>query len=114
MFTIEEVAALLEDSAAKLPHITGKPTGDDLERLRKILINLLQAVKLPGGNYVKGLITTEANYNAARTGRNFDHLDTLFKAYDPAIFSNAMTTNCMRAEREWTAKLLRQRLLFGR
>ena len=56
-------------------------------------------------------MTTKDDYKAVHAGSNFNRLDTLFEAYDPAIPSNATMTDRMRAEREGTAKLLCQRLL---
>ena len=96
---IKEVTALFKDRAAKLPPTTGKPTNDDLERLHELFRNLLQAVKIPGGNNTKGLITTKDDYKAAHTGSIFDRLDTPLEAYDPAILSNITKINCMQAER---------------
>ena len=61
MSTIKKINVLFKDGAAELLHIVGKPIYDCLERLHKILINLLEAVKLTGGTDAEGLITTEAD-----------------------------------------------------
>ena len=111
MSMIKEVTALFKDGAAKLPPINGKTTDYELERLQEILRNLLEPVKLPGGTYAKGLITTKANYQAAHAGATFDRLDMPLETYDPSIASDATMTDCMRAKCEWTAKILQQRLL---
>ena len=98
MSTIEEVTALFKDRESEMPPITGKPTNDDLGRLRYILSNLLQAVELPGGTNDKGIIITGANYQAAHAGATFDRLDMPLEAYNPSISSNAMTKDRMRVE----------------
>ena len=41
---IKKVAALFKDGADELSPITRKPTDDNLEHLREVLRNLLQAV----------------------------------------------------------------------
>ena len=114
MSTIEEVTALFKDGSSKLTLISGKPTDDDLERPRMLLSNLMKYVKLPGGTYEEGLITTGAEYKASRAGSTFDRFGTLLEAYNPAIPSDATTADRMQAEREWTSKLLRQNPPPGR
>ena len=76
MSTTKEVASLFKEGADKLPPITGKPTNNDLKRMRELLSNLLQAVEVPGGTDSEGLITTKADYKAAHAGVNFDCFET--------------------------------------
>ena len=99
---IEEVTALFKDREDELLPITGKTSNHNLERLCEVLINLLQAVELPGGNDDAGLIISRSDYKAAHSGVPFDRLSTLLKAYEPTIASNTMRTNMVRAEHEWT------------
>ena len=111
MSTTKEVASLFKEGADKLPPITGKPTNNDLKRMRELLSNLLQAVEVPGGTDSEGLITTKADYKAAHASGNFYRLYKPLEAYDPLVLSDAKTNNCMQSKRELTVKLLQQSLL---
>ena len=111
MSTIEEFTVLFKDRAAELPPITGKLTDDNLKTPQEVLENLLQAVKLLGRTNAKGLITTEANYQATHAGATFENLNMPLKAYNPSIDSNSTTTDRIRAERKWTAGIFCQCLL---
>ena len=112
MSTIKYVTALFKDGADELTPIARKPTNDDLKRLRKLLINLLQDVKIPRVTDAEGLLTTKADYKAAHSDSTFDHLNPPLDTYDPANPSDAMTTDRMQAKRELTEELCRQ-FLFG-
>ena len=111
IYTIEEFTILFKEGAAKFPSITEKPSNNNLERLQEVLTKLLQAAGLPGGTEASGIIINKVNCIAALSGVPFNFLDTPLEAYDPTIVSDAMSTNCVQAEHEWTEKLLRQRLL---
>ena len=104
---IEEVVTIFKDGAAELLPISGKPTNDNLGPLRELLRKLLQAIKVPGGTDAEGLKTTTGTTLAApstASTRRSRHTD-------PEIQSENMMNDRMQAKHEWTAKLLRQRLL---
>ena len=111
MSTIKYVTSLFKEGADKLLPIAEKPTNDDLKLLRKLLINLLQDVEIPRGTNAEGLLTTKADYKAAHSDSTFNRLNPPLETHNPVNPSDATTTDRMRAKREWTAKLLRQRLL---
>ena len=93
MSTIKYFTALFKDGANKLTPIAWKTTNEDLKLLRKLLINLLQDIKLPGGTGAKGLITTKADYKTDRAGSTYGCIDKSLDSYDPDISSDAMTTD---------------------
>ena len=93
MSTIEDATALFKDGADELKPISRNPTNDNLKSLHKLLINLLQDIKLPGGTGAKGLITTKADYKTDRAGSTCGCIDKLLDSYDPDISSDAMTTD---------------------
>ena len=111
MSTIKDVTALFKQRTDELLPIVGKPTNNDLEILRNLLCNLLQAVNIPEGTNDEGLITIKVNYKAAHVGSTFDRLDMLLQAYDTSIPSDAITNNRMQSKHKWTAKLFRKLLL---
>jgi hypothetical protein len=111
MTTPEDAKSLVVDATATFPAIAGAPTDDDVKRIREFLTNLLQSIDIAGGNdSLSGLIDEPMAYHR-EFGHNFDRLETSLVAYDPSIAADASNAIRVRAERAWTAKLERQRLI---
>jgi len=111
MSTPDDVKDLFGQLTTSFPTILGQPTDDDIKRLRETLTNLLQSIDVSGGtDSLSGLIDDAADYQATY-GHTFDALLLPMAAYDPTIASDATDAVRVKAEREWTAKADRQRLI---
>jgi hypothetical protein len=111
MSTPDDVKDLFGQITTTFPTILGQPSDDDVKRLRETLTNLLQSIDIAGGtDSLSGLINDAANYQA-NYGHPFDALLLPMPAYDPTITADATDAVRVKAEREWTAKADRQRLI---
>jgi hypothetical protein len=111
MSTPDDVKDLFGQLTASFPTILGQPSDDDIKRLRETLTNLLQSIDVSGGtDSLSGLIDDVADY-VATYGHPFDALLLPMAAYDPSIASDATDAVRVKAEREWSAKAERQRLI---
>lgn len=89
----------------------GPPTNKNVVRLRETIINVLLSIHVSGEKQcLLGLIVPDANYRAEH-GASFDPMTNPLDNYNPSILLNAKNNDRVRAERIWTAKLERQRLI---
>ena len=79
----EEISALFADTHDDFPVIIGKPSDDDLQRLRRRNFQALQDIDLVDGTNVTGLILFKVNHKAANTNQVFDRADRALEAYNP-------------------------------
>jgi hypothetical protein len=111
MSTPDDVKDLFGQLTTSYPTILGQPTDDDVKLLRETLTNLLQSIDIAGGtDSLSGLIDDDADYQAIY-GHPFDMLLLAMPPYDPSIASDASDAVRVKAERVWTAKADRQRLI---
>lgn len=111
MSTPEDVTALFDKASAALAPIVGLPTDDDVVRLRKTITDVLLSMHIGGGKQcLLGLIVPDTTYRA-KHGAAFNPMTNPIDDYDSSILPNANNNDRVRAERIWTAKLDRQRLI---
>ena len=79
----EEIAALFADTHNNFPVIIGKPSNNDVQRLRRRNFVALQDINLGGGTDATGLILSEVDHKAANKNQVFDHADGALEAYYP-------------------------------
>ena len=104
----EEISALFADAHNDFPAIIGKPSNDDVQRLRRRNFAALQDIDLGDGTNATGLILSKDDHNAANKNQVFDRADEALEAYDPSIQDDNNTTVRLCQDKKWSRKLDRQ------
>ena len=80
----KEISVLFADVHDDFPAIIGKPSYDDVQRLRWRNFQALQNIELGEGTNTMGLILFEVDHKVANTNQVFDQSDGALVAYDPS------------------------------
>ena len=104
----EAIAALFADAHDDFPAIIGKPSDDDVQRLRRHNFQALQDIYLGEGTDATGLILSEVDHNAANENQVFDRADGALEAYNPSIQDDGNNVVHLCQENNCSRKIDRQ------
>ena len=112
MTTPKDAKYLFTEAQSAFTPVVGAPNDDDVKRLNKAFINVLQSIDVPGGvvDLSHILITDEEHKAKHDVGLTFKHMEVPLPAYDGSIAADANNAVRAKAEHLWTAKIELQRL----
>ena len=76
----EEISAFFSNAHNDFPVIIGKPSNNDVQRLRRRNFVALQDINLGGGTDATGLILSEDHHKSANANQVFDRADGVLEA----------------------------------
>ena len=76
----EAIATLFADAHDEFLAIIGKPSDDDVQRLRQCNFQAPQDIYLGDGTDTTGLILSEVDHKAANENQEFDRVDGALEA----------------------------------
>ena len=112
MTTPEDAKDIFAKAQAAFAPIVGAPNADNVKRLNKAFVNVLQSINVPDGAVdLSDILLSNDDHKANHRDRTFEYMEAPLKAYDNGITANTKNDVCTKAERLWTAKIELQRLI---
>ena len=112
MTTTKDAKDLFAEAQAAFAPVVGVPNDEDVKRLNKAFINVLQSIDVPGGAVdLSGILLSDNDHKAKHKYTTFKRMEAPLQAYDSSITANANNAVRAKAERLWTAKIELQRLI---
>ena len=113
MTTPKDAKYLFTEAQSAFTPVVGAPNDDDVKRLNKAFINVLQSIDVPGGvvDLSHILITDEEHKAKHSDGLTFKQMEVPLPDYNNSIASDANNAVRAKAKRLWMAKIELQRLI---
>ena len=112
MTSQDEISSAFTAATEAFEPVVGAPSDDDIERVRRTIINLLQSFHFHGSkDSLSGLIKLKARYKS-RYGHTFDRLEAIDQYdYDPDMPNEPKPIERARRESIFEAKKARSVLV---